>query len=61
MGRRATARASCSALSTVTAGVAVDKTGNIIVVELGNHRVQVFDEAGWVLVFGREGSGKGEM
>jgi len=42
--------------------VAVDGAGKVFVADCDNHRIQVFDAKGEVVrVFGREGSGTGEL
>ncbi|MFC1670203.1 VWA domain-containing protein [Spirochaetota bacterium] len=43
-------------------GVCFDKTGNIYVVDSGNHRVQKFDDKGsYILKFGRKGAYEGQL
>ena len=42
--------------------VAVDREGNIYVVDMNNNRIQVFDEQGiYVQTIGKKGEGKGEF
>jgi DNA-binding beta-propeller fold protein YncE len=44
------------------AGVAVDGSGNVYVVDAGNNRVQVFSSAGtYVAQWGAQGSGNGQI
>jgi DNA-binding beta-propeller fold protein YncE len=46
----------------VGGGVAVDGQGRVYVADYGNHRVQVFDDAGrFLTAWGREGGGAGEF
>ena len=43
-------------------GVAVDASGNVIVAETGNHRIQVFDSSGdFLREWGSPGSGDGQF